>query len=254
MITVSFDDIFYLRPQVITVTDGATGLPVNPYDLREYALSTAGGSPQRSRNVQGTAYASVRRGFGGAVPLDLKAGVDFRRSRSDNRTTTLAYNYVGADGRASTVPAGSDDGAAAFFDPYFFQRAGLFGIPRVQWVSNEAVLDRFKASPGQFTSDENAVYRSQVNSSKLSRELISSAYLRADLAFLQRRLKFTTGLRAEQTNVSAEGPLSDPARNFQRDAAGRLVLGANGRPLTRATAPLEVSRLTFLDREASVRK
>jgi len=253
-VTVSFDDIFYLRPQAIRVTDGTTGLPVNPYDLREYALSTAGGNPQRSRNVQGTAYANVRRGFGGAVPLDLKAGVDFRRSRSDNRTTSLAYNYVGADGRASTVPAGSDDGAAAFFDPYFFQRAGLFGIPRVQWVSNEAVLDRFKAAPAQFTSDENAVYRSQINSSKLSRELISSAYLRADFAFLQRRLKLTTGLRAEQTNVSAEGPLSDPARNFQRDASGRVVLGANGRPLPRANAPLEVSRLTFLDREARVTK
>ena len=101
-VTVSFDDIFYLRPQVITVTDGGTGRLVNPYDLREYALSTAGGSPQQSRNVQSTAYANIRRGFGGAVPLELKAGVDFRRSRSDNRTTTLAYNYVGADGRATT--------------------------------------------------------------------------------------------------------------------------------------------------------
>ena len=59
-------------------------------------------------------------------------------------------------------------------------------------------------------------------------ELVSAAYFRADLGFLSNRLKIVTGLRAEQTNIDAEGPLTDPSRNIQRDASGRPVLGANG--------------------------
>ncbi len=253
-VTVTFEDGFYLRPRIITVTDGATGAPVNPYDINTYALSTAGANPQKSRNVQRTAYANLRRSFGGPVPLTLKTGLDVRQSRSDNRTTNLAYTFVGPDGRASTTPVGSDDGAGAVFDPYFFQQAGLFGIPRVQWVSNEKVLDLFRARPEWFTSDANTIYRSQVNTSKRSEETITAAYLRGDAAFFSRRLRLTGGLRAEQTNIDARGPLTDPTRNFQRNAAGEPVLGANGRPLPIATAPLEVSRLTLIDRGAHVEK
>ena len=38
-------------------------------------------------------------------------------------------------------------------------------------------------------------------------------------SFFERRLKLVGGVRAEQTNVKAAGPLTDPTRNFQRDAA-----------------------------------
>jgi TonB-dependent receptor len=188
------------------------------------------------------------------VPLTLKAGLDVRQSRSDNRTTSLSYNFVGADGRASTTPIGSDDGAGAVYDPYFQQLAGLFGIPRVQWVSNEAVLDLFRSKPGHFTGDDAAVYRSQVNNSKLSEETLTAAYLRGDAAFLDRRLRLTGGVRAEQTNIDARGPLNDPTRNYQRDAGGRVLLGANGRPLPIATDPLGTARLTLVDRGARVEK
>ena len=254
-VTVAFDDNFYLRPGVITVTDGATGAPVNPYDINTYALSTAGASPQTSRNVYRTAFANLRRDFDWRWPLTLKAGVDVRQSRTDNRTSTTSVNFVGADGRASTTPVGtSDDGAGAVYDPYFFQRAGLYGIPRVQWVSNEAVLDLFHAKPGYFTTDDNARYRSEVNSSKLSEETISSTYLRADAQFFNRRLKLVGGLRAEQTNVEARGPLNDPTRNYQRDGAGRVILAATGRPAVIATDALAVSKLTLIDRGAHAEK
>jgi iron complex outermembrane receptor protein len=157
-VTVSFDDNFYLRPGVITVTDGTTGAPVDPYNINTYALSTAGASPQTSRNVQRTAFANLRRDFDGHIPFTLKAGIDVRQSRNDNRTSTTSVNFVGADGQASTTPTGtSDDGAGPYFDPYFFQRAGLFGIPRVQWVSNETVLDVYRAKPAYFTFDETPV-------------------------------------------------------------------------------------------------
>jgi len=93
-----------------------------------------------------------------------------------------------------------------------------------------------------------------VSASKRSQETVSAAYLRADAAFLDRRLRLTGGVRAEQTNVEAEGPLTDPTRNFQRDARGNPVLGAGGRPLLVATDALAVSRLTFLERASRSEK
>ena len=265
-VTVSFADSFYLRPNTITVTDGTTGAAVDPFNIATYALSTAGASPQLSRNVQNTAYANLRRDFNPGFPLTLKGGLDARSSRSDNRTQNVAVNFVGPDGRASTTPLGSDDGAVGVYDNFYYQRAGLFGVPRVQWVSNETVLDVYRANPTWFTSDENAKYRAEVNASRISREIISSAYLRADAQFLDRRLKFTGGVRAEQTNITASGPLSDPTRNFQRDAAGRVVTVAaptpanpNARtpalifPATPANA-LAISQLTLLDRATNVAK
>ena len=62
-------------------------------------------------------------------------------------------------------------------------------------------------------------------------------------------------MRAEQTNIAAQGPFTDPNRNVQRDAQGRPVLGANGRPVAIAPAnTLEFSRLTFLDRGFTAEK
>jgi len=254
-VTVSFDEIFYLRPNVITVTDGVTGAPVDPYDINSYALSTAGGSPQKSRNTQNTAFANVRRDFDAAFPLTLKAGVDVRQSRSDNRTANTSVSFRGADGRASTTPVGaSDDGAGQVYDQDYYQRAGLYGIPRVQWVSNEDVLDLYRARPNYFTLDENTLYRSQINNSKISRETISSVFVRGDSQFFNRRLKLVGGVRAEQTNIDARGPLNDPTKNFQRNAAGQVILGANGRPLTIASDPLGIARLTLIDRGAKAEK
>lgn len=254
-VTVSFDEIFYLRPNVITVSDGVTGAPVDPYDINSYALSTASGNLQTSRNVQNTGFANLRRDLDWRWPLTVKVGVDVRQSRSDNRTDNHSVNFVGADGRATTTPAGnSDDRASLVYDENYFQRAGLFGTPRVQWVSNEEVLDLYRTTPGYFVFDENTLYRSQVNNSKLSKETISSLFLRADAQFLDRRLKLVGGIRAEQTNIKASGPLNDPTLNFQRNAAGQLVLGANGRPLTIASDPLGIARLTLIDRGAHAEK
>jgi len=52
------------------------------------------------------------------------------------------------------------------------------------------------------------------------------------------------GLRAEQTNIKAEGPLTDPTLNFQRDANGKIILGANGRPTNLSTDPVVIARNT----------
>ena len=167
------------------------------------------------------------------------------------------YAFVGRDGLGSTtLTATSDDLAAPFLDPSFSERPPHYGFPKFQGISSELLYSAYVANPAIFTTNANTTYRNEVTNSKFAEELVSAGYLRGDLQFLENRLKIVGGIRAEQTNVSAEGPLTDPTRNILRDAQGRPVLGANGR--TQAIVPasdaLGVSKLTFLDRRALAAK
>ena len=65
-----------------------------------------------------------------------------------------------------------------------------------------------------------------------------------------------SSVRAEQTNVKAAGPRSDPTLNFQRNSSGQVVLTSTGAPalIVPTSNALGVSQLTYLDRGANVRK
>ena len=153
-------------------------------------------------------------------------------------------------------------------DEAFSQRVGSYGFPRIQWISNDDYYDLYRSNPSYFTTNDNTNYRAAIGASKYAREVISAAYLRTDAAFLERRLQFVGGLRAEQTNISAQGPLTDPTRNFlrdaagnvvpRRDAAGNILRNAAGAPLPALIVPttdaLGLSKLTYLDRGQSTSK
>ncbi len=256
-VTVSFDDIFYLRPGRITVTDTA-GAPVDFYNLANYALTTASNAERESGDLQRTVYANLRRDLDvRGVPLALKGGVEMRQSVRDKREYNPSWTFVGADGRASTNTIGNDDSAGPVLDDNFSTRVAPFGFGKIGWVSQEKLWELYQARPNYFSLDANGAYRSLISQSKFAQEVISSAYLRGDTAFFERRLKFVGGLRAEQTNIAAEGPLTDPTLNFQRDAQGNFIRATpNGRPLPiiPTTDTLGVSRLTFLDRGYQARK
>ncbi len=262
-VTVNFDDIFYLRPGRISVTDAA-GAPVDPYNLASYSLSTASNGEQESSDLKRSVFGNLRRDFmPRGIPLSIKAGVDVRESVRDIRKYSPSWNYVGPDGRTSTTPVGSDDSAAGVLDGIFSQRYAPFGFPQVQWVSQEKLWGLYQAHPEYFAiNSANSAYRSLIDQSKFAREIISAAYLRGDLAFFDRRLKFVGGLRAEQTNLTASGPLTDPTLDYrrdaggnvvhQRDANGNLILGANRLPLPVLIVPTNAgvpySQLTYIDR------
>ena len=253
-VTIAFDDIFYLRPNVITVTDGTTGAPVDPLNLNTYVLTSGTAQRRNPIDAQNTAYASLRRDFYGRIPLTLKGGLDASHLTRQYRNHGLRYDYVGRDGRPSTSPAAGDDSAAPFLDVDFSRRGAPFGFPHIDWVSPELTWEATVANPSHFVPDFNGAYRTLMTTSKRAEELVSSAYLRGDVAFFDRRLKLIGGLRAEQTNIEAHAVLTDPSRNVQRDAAGRPLLGANGRPLPITSDPLQTSRLTLLERAARTDK
>ena len=235
-VTVSFDDIFYLRPRVVTVTD-ANGAPVDPYSIDSYSLNTATGNPSDSFALQRNLFANARRDFTGSIPITFKAGLDLRQSMKDLRADNPTYTYVGADARASRV-----------LDESISERPGPFGFPRIGWVHNRELFDLYRASPASFSLNEAARYQQAVAASKFADETIAAGFVRGDVSLFDGRLKLVGGLRAEQTNAKGEGQLIDPTRNYQRDGSGRVLLGANGRPLTRTTDALESARLTRIDR------
>ncbi|MBE7537819.1 MAG: carboxypeptidase regulatory-like domain-containing protein [Opitutaceae bacterium] len=257
-VTVAFEDYTTMRPRVISVTDGTTGTPVDPYSLSSYALTTmTTTNPRNVQDLQTGAYASIGRSFNWRVPFSLKAGIDLRKTERNNLGSTTTATFVGADGRGSTTPlGGSDDLAVPFLDASFSQRTAPYGFPRIQWISNELLWKDYNANPSHFVIDRNAEYRSIVSTSKYATELISSAYLRGDLSLMNRRLRMVGGLRAEQTNVEALGPLSDPTLNYQRNSDGSVILGSNGKPLLKVptTDALGVSKLTYIERGMKAEK
>lgn len=252
-VTVAFDDIFYLRPRTITVTD-LNGAPVNPALLDNYSLTTATSNQRPSSDLKRSAYANLRRDFVVRdVPITLKAGLDVREQVRELRRSNPSFAFVGADKIPTTTPLdlrSSDDRAGAAMDVFSSQNTAPFGFGRYQWLDASRYYGLYQSNPGHFTVDANQRYRGEVGGSQRAAEVISSGYFRGDAAFFDRRLKLVGGVRAEQTNVSGEGPLTDPTRAFQRDASGRILRNAAGAPLliVPTNAGLAYSQLTFIDR------
>jgi iron complex outermembrane receptor protein len=248
-VTIGFADTGLLRPGVITVTDAA-GKPVDPYRLENYALNTLTSTPQRASDINFTATANARRDFAWSVPVSLRTGLDFRQTLRDMRTWTSTYTYVGRDGKGNTT----NGTALPFLDPLFSTRYAPFGFPQIQHVDAKEVFAYWRSHPSEFTLDENGLYRSHVANSKRALEAVSAGYLRADAAFFNRRLQLVGGVRVEQTNVEAQGPLTDLTLNVQRDPQGRPLRNAAGAVIPITTDALGTSKLTYLERAARVEK
>ena len=259
-----FDDIFYLRPGKITVRDHL-GQTVDPTDLSSYSLVSANSNRQRTYDTVRQAYANIRRDFSiRDVPVTVKVGVDRRDKVRDLRGpggNLETHTYVGADGRASNTPftqAGlvNDDSPARFIDEAFSLRIPDFGLPRQQQVDNKKLWLDTQANPTHWTRNANNDYRAKASFSRRANEIISAAFGRVDASFFQHRMKVVGGIRAEQTNIEAEGPLTDPTRAYQRDAAGNVIRNAAGQPqlIVPTNAGLPYSELTLIDRGYQAKK
>jgi TonB-dependent receptor len=273
-VQILFDDIFYLRPGRITVKDHL-GQPVDPSQLGNYSLVSANSVRQRTYDTTRQAYANVRRDFVvRGIPVSVKLGADIRtRARDLRGVGTETYTWVGADGRASTTPftqAGlpNDDSPLPFLDVPYSQRIPDFGLPKQQHVDNNKLWADYAAHPEHWTRNANTEYTSVTNASKRMQEIISALFFRNDIALFGNRLKIVSGVRAEQTNIVGEGPLTDPTLAFrrdaggnvvfQRDAAGNLILNAAGQKqpvlIVPTTAGLPYTQLTLINRGYQAKK
>ena len=252
-VTIKFDDITYLRPGRITVTDGTTGAPVDPFQLSNYALTSANWQEDNWLTFKTTAYANLQRSFNlREIPVTLKGGIDVREMQRDVRGPQTALTPGVA---ANTANPGANH-AGRFLDEMLSQRVMPYGFPAAQFVDNSELYRHWRDNPGFFNENANAIYRSRVTVSKWFSEMISAAYLRGDVAFFNRRLQLVGGFRAEQTNVEGQGPLTDPTRAYRRNAAGQIERDAQGRPqlIVPTNAGLAYSQLTFIERGSLTEK
>ena len=107
-VTVNFDQIIDTRPGVITVLDGTTRAPVDPYRIDTYSFISAAENPQQASDINFSSFLNARRDFHASVPLTLRAGLDFRQSTRDSNAGTNTWTY-----RGSAVPGS----AAGLVDP-----------------------------------------------------------------------------------------------------------------------------------------
>ena len=88
-VTVSFEDVSYLRPGRITVADGTTGAPIDPFSIGNYVVTAANGSMRATDDTRRSVFAkfAARLNFGGLIAareaqrvldrLAVEAGVDW---------------------------------------------------------------------------------------------------------------------------------------------------------------------------------
>lgn len=233
-VTINFDEIFYLRPGKITITD-PDGRAVNPSNLDSYSIVNANSNRQRTYDTTRQAYYNLRRDFRlRDNVLTIKAGADIRTKIRDLRGpggNLETYTYVGPDGRASLTPTTvtgliNDDSPARFIDIPYSERIPDFGMPKQQHVDNSKAWDDYRANPANWTRNPVTEYQALTRFSKRAEEIISSLFIRGDLSLLNNRLNITGGVRVEQTNIDAQGPREDPALNYQRNAKGDVIRNA----------------------------
>jgi TonB-dependent receptor len=71
---------------------------------------------------------------------------------------------------------------------------------------------------------------------------------------MSNRLRLTGGVRAEQTNIDAAGPLEDPTLNYRRDANGNVIRVNNVIQLIEPAGTLAAWQRVLLDRGTPVKK
>lgn len=251
-LTLRFEQMNFDHPGVVQARDAA-GREVDPYNLSNYSLEGLQGSNIDGVDIVRSLSAHAKRDFALRVPLSVKTGFDLRSRHRDLTRDTYDVTHVGRDGAIRTA----DDNAAQWFDPIYSERELLFG-KKMQWLDPAKVVDTYRANPAYFQHTEtNAVnfYRSIVNGSQVVTETITAPYVRLDSKLFNGRVQVTTGVRYERTDDDGYGPLVDPTRIYQRNAAGQIVRDAAGRPVVIAPlATLAGTKLAYIERGARTQK
>ena len=252
-VTVRFEKLTIDHPEVVSVKDAAGLRDVDPYSLANYSLESLSGQSFQSAAAVRSLNAFLKRDYDFVVPITAKVGADLRSESRDMVRPTYATNFIGADRTTRTA----DDSAAQWFDPSYSSRELLFG-PRMQWFDLNKIGETYRAHPEYFTSNESDTvnsYRTQVTTSQAITETILAPYLRLDASFFNGRLQVTGGVRYERTEDDGDGPLIDPTRIYQRNAAGQIVRDAAGRPVVAAAlATLAGTKLAYVERGSHAQK
>ncbi|MDR2675011.1 MAG: TonB-dependent receptor, partial [Opitutaceae bacterium] len=242
--TIRLEDYGYYGPAKITVTKD--GQPLDPFDLASYSLMQTASNHRKSQDEKRTLKASARRTLKlPGQPLALKLGLDHASTTRTHSRAYTHYNYRGPDGKALTA----DDNALQWADYSYLRRGPDYAPAPRAGINPDALRATFQENPSYFEYTEQARaadHRTHVAATKRVTETITAPYLRLDLPrLLGTRLHLTGGWRYEHAQTSGTGPLVDPTLNYQRDPAGNVITGSDGKPaLIHPYRSLEWARAT----------
>jgi len=227
------------------------GRAVDIYDGGNYSIDS-GSTNQGTYNSHAlTARADLARDFNGPLPFTLKIGAALNRTDKDQRVYFERWNFRpnGASDATSRLAKNFD----VFDEAFNADSPDVYGR-KVRWISNRKLFELFKQHPDWFVSDPAVVHRDFVNNSREFTEMVSAAYVRADLRLMRNRLWLVGGVRFERTDVKGAGPLNDILAQYQRNADGSLKDGdatrAGLQPVLVTTDALALSKLRYVERGA----
>ena len=167
--------------------------------------------PERSEEEVANVKLDYTKMFHGRFPLRLQAGTSWRQQ---HRTLSVArpnWTFGGPDRIAGTLAAtgANDDNLAQFISsgpghPLFDQRNGVW--PDLPAINFPAVWRAFSEHPEWFIPEGTSVSAAP-NFSEITED-VSAAYVLGRLQV--HKLNIVTGVRFEQTDVSASGRYTDP--------------------------------------------
>jgi iron complex outermembrane receptor protein len=248
------------KPSLIQTFDKSTGAIVDWTQLGNYNIQSAGFNEADSEDVYKQVHGDVSAKMNWKLPTTFTVGVKLQDHLRDIRKPTVAFTFVGPDGKASTASIPDPDDSAALYpvvyDSVNSQITPPFNFPKIQWPSTYGMYQLYKAHPEYFSLNASTISNSAKNSQYFT-ELISAAYLQGDTKAIDGRLRLVYGLRFERTFDQAYGYLQDQNAIYQHDAAGHLLLvnnapvpllAPNGLPYTDASNALALATLEYKER------
>jgi iron complex outermembrane receptor protein len=208
------------------VAKNSGGVPIDPYDINNYRLTTLTDDPIDGKAQMKGGYLDVKRDFNfGKFPFSVKVGTREYQESKDNRRATRSWTFVGADGVANTA----DDSAAPYLDTNYSKADPYWGSKPIEWVDAYKLAKELVNHPNYFS--ENAVTSEtfRINNSEKITETVTAYYLQLEGKFLNNRLSVVTGTRYEKTEDKGETVLVQPDAVFQRNPDGSYV---DGDPVT----------------------
>jgi TonB-dependent receptor len=176
--------------------------------------------------------------------FSIKAGGSYDKTEKDDRRFLRRYTFAPASG-AGSLRAGSwredydrdgsyedDPEDAAAGAPFLFvdtpSALAMNGNP-VSWINPAKLYKLYEEHPDWFPESAATTPESLALGSVRLEEIVSSAYLRFDLALFQKRLHLIGGLRYEKTELNGWSMLKDESAIYQKDANGVPIKDSNGR-------------------------
>lgn len=220
-----------MLPSVLTATD-TKGNPVNIFDQSQLVVASGTNSDIYYRRNNAQFKSMVTRDLGTAIPVSLKAGVQYNNLDYLSNGQTLTY----------TMSPTATAGALGLVDPSYTMP---FAGHNLEVVDLQKMWAYYLAHPSQFSVTPASAWQSTVNNYKHMAEEISAGFLRTDVKLFDNRLWLVGGVRYEKTEDKGVGGFIDPTGSLEKDANGNLILTSTGATIPITTDATQVAYLQY---------